>query len=448
MTDLLVWFVTVGVALIVLRYIPMNLPMKGRMIVWLTGSLISSLALLATITYTFWMGILAALVLGVVFAVFLQEKAPRAFAVGQETTEESSDEKKIPPQMEDYENRYRNDNDDEHLIEDDELSGRQTDKGPVQDENFPQENPEKKEEGILVPETTEVERSKSSDSKDNLDEYEEPIQEEESHDGFYIEDVKMQGDVFGWAGDDESLLLDEELSRLRMEEQSVVDGEKFEDSEEVTEEELMAGRNLQLDMEEHGPKDKVSKSEKLPRVKEDTQESIVEDDLESEEEIINEIYESTNSDNDITREMSDQDEGMSVDHQEVILSPHTYQNLDADKEDDEDSLALEEGQVDELFADGALRKKLLQLLIEKIEYMEGQMTGVEYEDYVKAHLSEQLPDLEYYSVSKYLVKYYIKYEKTGELELFIGELINKFASYPLLVEELSYVLHQQVQYTK
>ncbi|MEC3882653.1 hypothetical protein VKA52_02800 [Halobacillus sp. HZG1] len=360
MTDLLVWFVTVGVALIVLRYIPMNLPMKGRMIVWLTGSLISSLALLATITYTFWMGILAALVLGVVFAVFLQEKAPRAFAVGQETTEESSDEKKIPPQMEDYENRYRNDNDDEHLIEDDELSGRQTDKGPVQDENFPQENLEKKEEGILVPETTEVERSKSSDSKDNLDEYEEPIQEEESHDGFYIEDVKMQGDVFGWAGDDESLLLDEELSRLRMEEQSVVDGEKFEDSEDVTEEELMAERNLQLDMEEHGPKDKVSKSEELPRVKEDTQESIVEDDLESEEEIINEIYESTNSDNDITREMSDQDEEMAVDHQKSILSSPIDQDLDADMEDNVDSLSLEE-----LKADEALRKQLLELMIEK-----------------------------------------------------------------------------------
>ncbi|MBN9653842.1 hypothetical protein J0K78_06155 [Halobacillus sp. GSS1] len=365
MTDLLIWFITVGLALKVLRYIPMKLPMKGRMILWLTGSLISSLALLATITYTFWMGILAALVLGVVFAVFLQEKAPRAFAVGQETTEESSDEKKIPVQMEEYENRNRNDNDEEHLI-DDELSGRQTDKGSVQGENFSHENLEKKEEGILIPVTNEAERSKSSASKDNLDEYEEPIQEDgESHEGFYMEDIKMQGDEFGLADDDESLLLDEELSRLRMEEQSVVDGEKFEDSEDVTEEELMAERNLQLDMEEHDLKDKVSNSEELPSVKEDTKESIVEDDLESEEEIINEINESTNYDNDITREMSHQDVEMSVDHQESILSSPIEQDLDADMEDNEDSLSLEDHQVEELIADEALRKQLLELMIEK-----------------------------------------------------------------------------------
>ncbi|RDY66077.1 hypothetical protein DXT76_21330 [Halobacillus trueperi] len=210
----------------------------------------------------------------------------------------------------------------------------------------------------------------------------------------------------------------------------------------------MAERNFHLDIEENDLELELIKAEELPSDIDDTHDSIVEEDLESEEEIINEINESTDSDKDITREMNKQEEEMSVDNQEEIIYPVTTHDIDPDIEDNEDSLALEEDYEEELIADEALRKQLLELMIEKIEYMEEQMTGVEYENYVKAHLSEKLPDLEYYSISKFLIKYYIKNEKTDELVLFVGELIDKFASYSLLIEDLRYVLQQQVQYTK
>ncbi|SDP00488.1 hypothetical protein [Halobacillus aidingensis] len=455
MTDIYIWLVTIALASIILRFIPINLPMKGRMILWLTGSLISSLALLATITYTFWMGILATLVLGFVFTVLLQEKASQVFA-GQDNTGETPGVQKNTPHTEDYDYGYQNEEDEEHILEgenSEEFASPISDKGSVRIEDLSHENLEMKEEqGIPALETTggEGEHSRSIEVEVNWNESEEAILENDDlTEDSSVEDIQPQEDKFNFSeGDEEALLLDEELAQLRMEEESEGYGEDLENSEDATEEELMAERNFHLDIEENDLELELIKAEELPSDIDDTHDSIVEEDLESEEEIINEINESTDSDKDITREMNKQEEEMSVDNQEEIIYPITNHDIDPDIEDNEDSLALEEDYEEELIADEALRKQLLELMIEKIEYMEEQMTGVEYENYVKAHLSEKLPDLEYYSISKFLIKYYIKNGKTDELVLFVGELIDKFASYSLLIEELRYVLQQQVQYTK
>ncbi|WP_406944536.1 AzlD domain-containing protein [Halobacillus sp. SY10] len=455
MTDIYIWLVTIALASIILRFIPINLPMKGRMILWLTGSLISSLALLATITYTFWMGILATLVLGIVFTVLLQEKASQVFA-GQDNTGVTPGVQKNTPHTEDYDYGYQNEEDEEHILEGENsegFGGPISEEGSVQIEGLSYKNLETKEEqGIPALETIgeEGEHSRSSDVEVNWNEDEEAIQENDDlTEDSSVEDIQTQEDKFNFSeGDEEALLLDEELAQLRMEEESEGYGEDLENSEDATEEELMAERNFHLDIEENDLELELIKAEELPSDIDDTHDSIVEEDLESEEEIINEINESTDSDKDITREMNKQEEEMSVDNQEEIIYPITNHDIDPDIEDNEDSLALEEDYEEELIADEALRKQLLELMIEKIEYMEEQMTGVEYENYVKAHLSEKLPNLEYYSISKFLIKYYIKNEKTDELVLFVGELIDKFASYSLLIEELRYVLQQQVQYTK
>ncbi|RDY66078.1 hypothetical protein DXT76_21335, partial [Halobacillus trueperi] len=225
MTDIYIWLVTIALASIILRFIPINLPMKGRMILWLTGSLISSLALLATITYTFWMGILATLVLGIVFTVLLQEKASQVFA-GQDNTGVTPGVQKNTPHTEDYDYGYQNEEDEEHILEGENSEGFVgpiSEEGSVQIEGLSYKNLETKEEqGIPALETIgeEGEHSRSSDVEVNWNEDEEAIQENDDlTEDSSVEDIQTQEDKFNFSeGDEEALLLDEELAQLRMEE--------------------------------------------------------------------------------------------------------------------------------------------------------------------------------------------------------------------------------------
>ncbi|MBX0358879.1 hypothetical protein [Halobacillus sp. Nhm2S1] len=443
MTDLLIWLATISIAFIILRYIPMKLALKGRMVLWLTGALISSLALLATITYTFWMGILAALTLGVVFAILLQEKASHVFEDGQELTSEPSGVKKSHLYSEWYEEVQPNENDEDLSKVTPPLSDEELE----QEDHSLYENYEKKEEQQGIP-AIEVEDENSLPYIETEVLLDEAIQENEQPTS-NVQGIETLDDKLSYTDNaDEGFLLDEELTQLRMKEESIVIEEGFEASEVDTEEELMAERNLQLDIEENAFGIEPVQVEELPNEMEDIDDRIEEENLDSEEDVMNEINKPTDSDKDITREMTDQEKEMTPSNQEEHVQSSINYDLESDIEDNEDSLALEEGPVKKLVADEALRKQLLDLMIEKIEYMKEQMTGVEYENYVKAHLSEKLPDLEYYSVSKYLIKYYIKYQKSDELELFVGELIERFESYSLLVEELRYVLQQQGQFIK
>ncbi|GEN51910.1 hypothetical protein [Halobacillus faecis] len=453
MTDLLIWLATIAIAFIILRYIPLQLAMKGRMILWLTGALISSLALLATITYTFWMGIFAVLTLGVVCAILLQEKASHVFEDRQELTSDPSGVQKSHLDSGGDEEVQPNESGEGHILEDEDLSEVTpplSDRESQQEDHSLYEDYEKKEEQKGIP-AIEVGDEKSLpyiDTEVDLDEHNEVIQENEQPTS-NVQDIEMLDDKLSYTDDaDEGFLLDEEIAQLRIKEESIVIGEGLEESEVDTEEELMAERNLQLDIGENAFGLEPVQVEELPNDMEDIDDRIEEENIESEEDVMNEINKPTDSDKDITREMTDQEKEIPPSNQEEHIQSSTNYDLESDIEDNEDSLALKEGPVEILVADETLRKQLLDLMIKKIEYMEAQMTGVEYENCVKAHLSENLPDLEYYSVSKYLIKYYIKYEKSDELELFVGELIERFASYSLLVEELRYVLKQQGQFIK
>ncbi|MGR9049188.1 hypothetical protein ACQ4XT_11215 [Halobacillus faecis] len=458
MTDLLIWLVTIALAFIILRYVPMNnISVKGRMILWLSGSLISSLALLATITYTFWMGILAALVLGVVFTVLLQEITSQVFLEEKGQNNVTSNLGKRNPLTADHDYWNQNQNNQEHMIEEhDPIAHADSypDEVPLLNEETLQESSYEEEESekeIHTLESTEVEEkySLSDDTEVDLEDPDEEFQKKDDITELSaLEDVQPQEDESNSENNDDELpLMEEELAQLRMEKESIVDEEDIEEAEDITEEELMAERNLQLDFDRPYLKLEPIEAEEIPR-EEDTESLIFEnEDLETEEYIVREISESTDSDKDITREMNGEDENIVEDDHDEDLVESPHHNIDPDVEDNEDSLALEEDNNAELVADEALRKQLLELMIEKIEHMEEQMSALEYEGYIKAHLSESLPDLEYYSISKFLIKQYIKNGKIDELDLFVGELIDKFASYSLLIEDLRYV-QQRFQYTK
>lgn len=458
MTDLLVWLFTIALAFFILRYVPMVLSLKGRMILWLSGSLISSLALLATITYTFWIGILAAALLAFVFTVLLQEKAPQVFLEGKGENAATTDVEYSNPLKDDHDNWNRNQKVQEHIIEEQdsvEAAHSYSEEGKLHKGDSLQEitlENDDSENEIHTLESAEIEGFYSflDDSEVDLEGSGVEFQEKDAITECSTEkEAQLQEEKYGHDDNkSEVFLMEEELAQLRMEEQSLVGEDNIEATEEVSEEELMTERTLQLNFEGSDLGLESIEAEEIPNEK-DTGNLIHEENgLKSGENIIHEINESPDSDKDITREMKYEDENIVEDDHEVDLVTFPYPDIDADLEDNEDSLALENDIPEELIADIALRKELLELMIEKIEYMEELLSSLEYEDYIKAHLLESLPDLEYYSISKFLIKQYIKNAKIDELELFVGELIDKFASYSLLVEELSYVLQQQVPYTK
>ncbi|WP_394217936.1 hypothetical protein [Halobacillus trueperi] len=452
MTDLLIWLVTIALAFIILRYVPMNVSVKGRLILWLSGSLISSLALLATITYAFWMGVLAAVALGVVFTVLLQEKAPQVFLEGKGENTATPDIS--TPLIDDHDYSNPNQNDQEHIIEEqesDEIENSYSNEELLHNGNLLQEITGEDQEGERnhhTLESAEIEGgySPSDDTEVELKDPDGEFQEKDDKTELSaVGEMQPQEDEFSIDNnDDEESLMEEELAQLRMEEKSLVDEEDLDDAEDITEDELMAERNLQLDFEKADLELDPMESEEMPRTENITNLIFKDEDLEPEEDIVYCMNKSTDSDKDITREMNNEDQNI----REGIVAIPYQDDIDPDIEDNEDSLALEVDNEEELVADEALRKQLLELMIEKIELMEEQMSVLEYEEFIKAHLSDSLSDLEYYCISKFLIKQYIKNGKIDELELFVGELIDRFALYSLLVEELKYVLQQQVHYTK
>ena len=452
MTDLMIWLLTVTIAFFALRYIPMNLSLKGRMILWLSGCLISSLAVLATITYTFWIGILAALLLGFVFSVFLQSKVSHVFEGEKEDLEKTAGKGSNNSTVDEFDfwNRDNIENDDlteddDYQTEDESLSEEtriiESEQVHIELQEIKKEDSGQESNTVLVEEAVDLVTEEDKDGYDDENLLEELV---ETGDNSLGEDSHTSDEVKTTEEEDADnqypSLLEEELTQQRINEESLFDDEDIDEQDDVTEKELMSERNLDLHFDEED-----LTLEPLP-TEHDKNELIESEDTteveqpESELELTSEI-ESVNSDKDIPQEMNGE---CSNDVDESIINKF----VDPDVEDDEDSLALDVENEEELVADEALRKQLLELMIEKIEWVEEQMEEKEYEVFVKAHLSEILPDMEYYSISKYLIRFYIKHGRVDKLELFAGELIDKFSSYSLIVEELNYVIQQQVQYTK
>lgn len=443
MIDLLVWLGTVSVAFIFLRYLPIQMPMKGRMTVWLTGCLISSMAVLATMSYTFWAGVLVVLLLGFVFSMFLQKKGSILFSMGEKETHGTQNKVTVDqpqPKHEEIQESYivdgngpdtldelteveKNDHYQEYFDDTEDLHDLHT--APVIDSENESDDESLLELDSAIQQTHEDEEeplvSEIEDSE-HLEEKRSDDKKFDERDALVIEDESL----------DEWLDLEDELFDQRINEESLVEGEDLKEEEHVTEDELMAERRKIFEFDKKGltlePFIEDSKQEQTP--------------LEVEEEINTE--DATYSEDNIAREMEPKEESnVERDFPEESLESLDELKMLADIEDDEDSLLLADVSEESVEVDEALRKQLLELMIEKIGYMKDELSPGEYENFIKDHLTEGLPDLEYYTISKYLINHYEEQAKQDELEVFISVLMEKFSAYPIIVQGLEYLSENQ-----
>ncbi|MGP4061552.1 hypothetical protein [Halobacillus sp. H74] len=495
MVDLIVWVFVIIVAFIALKYVPMNMAKKGKLVVWLSGCLVSSMALLAAITYTFWIGVLAALLLSLVLSIFMQNRISPVPADTKENLgmEEITAMENSSTEVKGFEEFDHVDDlefeEPTPLVEKHEESSSDVGQKEFEEEVEADVNPQRKDED---PENMKGNDSDLSESSAAIelppeDEMEEIVTYPHT-DSESLEDYKIIGEIYDnneqIETSGESLLPEEELAASRSKAETNIgsSNEKvFEGEYENLETESQGNLNLEeqgIDLESMKPEEKLAASRELGEVAPGGKEADNEAEV-TEEELIAERNKQLNDAIDFTMKYEEEFEDMELEEkensrdgknftedisEEMDLSKQSIQseeldeiNIDlpvndcsspADIEDDGDSLLLEEKHKDSLVADEDLRKQLLDVMIEKISYMEKQLEPDQYEEYIKAHLSSNLPDLEYYSIAQYLLKFYMKQGKTDVMSVFVEVLIEKMAPYPLILDELNYLRHKQVIDTK
>ncbi|WP_281975907.1 hypothetical protein [Halobacillus litoralis] len=497
MVDLIVWVFVIIVAFIALKYVPMNMTKKGKLLVWLSGCLVSSLALLAAITYTFWIGVSAAMLLSLVLSIFMQNRISPVPADTKENPmmEEITAMENSSAEVKGFEEFDHADDlkfeQPAPLVEKHEESSSDVGQTEFEEEVEADVNPQRIDEDLEDMKGNDSDLSESSAAIElpPEDEIEEIVTYPDT-DSESLEDFKIIGGIYeNNETSGENLLPEEELaaSRSNAETDIASDNEKvFEGEDENFETESQGNLNLEeqdvpeerIDFESMKPEEKLAASRELGEVAPGGKEVDNEAEV-TEEELIAERNKQLNDAIDFTMKYEEEFEDMELEEKEnsrdgknfteniskeMDLSKQSVQsekldeiNVDlpvndcsspADIEDDEDSLLLEEKHKDSLVADEELRKQLLDVMIEKISYMEKQLDPDKYEKYIKAHLSSNLPDLEYYSIAQYLLKFYMKQGKTDVLRVFVEVLIEKMAPYPLILDELNYLRHQQVIDTK
>ncbi|MBH0230032.1 hypothetical protein [Halobacillus yeomjeoni] len=508
MIELISWLAAISFGYLIIKYVPMKLTSKGKNILFAIGAIISSLGILATISYTLWTGLLSVLIIGLLISYMSQNRLEGIFehdsdnssmnvnhdsAIAMDFSGYTMDNMTTVPD-EDYEQEHESDPDESEgdylFSEDDELeeSQKEVDSGYSTDVD---DHPLKKEEETPYSESEEelVESRFNEASGLNLIEGEEgnddlnPIEDTEET----LFDLEREIDEELEADDTlhPSSNLEEDTENWFMEENaspSYQEGDLMDNLQEIdglTEEELFSNRNIEdlEDMDEELEENELSLvNEELQELhNESTVEDVHDRDpsiLEDEDgddwgsEIEEKNYEEeTNEDEvNVSEPLAVEEETPLVEDEESIsygfsnedhstLDNHSLQEEwddlnDNSEESSENGFAASEvNEVDdnylseahekhETIADEALRKQLLDLMVEKIIFMKNEMSTRDYEVYIKEHLTENLPDLEYYTISKYLMNHYIQEGQFDVLDIFTRQLMDKMDGYPLLVEEL------------
>ncbi|WP_226583414.1 hypothetical protein [Halobacillus litoralis] len=93
MTNLIVWLLTILLSFAAIYFLPLRINRKEKLTLWVIGSFVSSSAILITLVYTFWIGVLTSLILGIVCSVLIYHRMPSIGGDSQEAYASIGDEK-------------------------------------------------------------------------------------------------------------------------------------------------------------------------------------------------------------------------------------------------------------------------------------------------------------------------------------------------------------------
>lgn len=89
-----------------------------------------------------------------------------------------------------------------------------------------------------------------------------------------------------------------------------------------------------------------------------------------------------------------------------------------------------------------IQRQMLQTMVSQINIIKSSLTSEEYEDLVRAHMQPSLPNLEYYTFAYMLIEHYITQGQHEKLTLLIKELYDKFDMYPVIKQQLDYLIEK------
>lgn len=476
MQTLIAWAVALGIAFLIINFLPFNNSRREKMIIWACGALVSGLGLIASTTYSLYIAIFLVLLVSVLITFFLQsrltvsteheEEAFHDVPYGEEGIEEQPRYERVGTET--LAQKEATDFDEEKEFNVQEES---EDPAKVAENDIPFEHFEEDNDEILGEEDFFLEPASHS--------FDGPFESEE-------ENSELERETFVDSPGEEELLLEEELIAKRKHVDDIEDIETEEStSVDENEQELLNLRNASLFEDEQSELDLVEAEDSsvdevkhepgtqnqdfdvLPVLDEVEQDSVDGEGDDGYEEDINEqevkgrdkIQEEANPDlekfeNDASllenieslgdEEVLLEDESLPEEDNEIQGEEPVIQEILHSEESDhvllgEDSLESEEAEHGEGEQDEALRKQLLDLMITRLDVLKPQMAVEEYEAYVKGHLTDSLSDLEYYLIAKRLLSSYIDSRKYGLLAVFIQELKAKMSEYPILLMELQQI---------
>ncbi|MCA1031922.1 hypothetical protein LCL95_12880 [Bacillus timonensis] len=89
-----------------------------------------------------------------------------------------------------------------------------------------------------------------------------------------------------------------------------------------------------------------------------------------------------------------------------------------------------------------LRQQMFHTMISQIKVSRKFLSSSDYEQTIKEHLHHDLPNVDYYTFVSLLIEHYIYEQKYKELLEMLYQIKGKFTQYPIIQQEINYLLEQ------
>jgi hypothetical protein len=92
----------------------------------------------------------------------------------------------------------------------------------------------------------------------------------------------------------------------------------------------------------------------------------------------------------------------------------------------------------------SFKEYLLEIMLSQVKQKQKSMTPKEYEQLIKDHLTEDLPDQTYFLFARELIDHFIRQRDLFKLEALLLTLMEKYKKYPILFIQLEYLYNHYV----